>query len=43
MTKRVFTKKEQEQLNCNPNVQAVSDKGRLLILKNLNAILLQKM
>jgi len=27
MTKRVFTKKEQEQLNCNPNVQAISDKA----------------
>lgn len=27
MTKRVFTKKEQEQLKCNPYVQAVSDKG----------------
>ncbi|WP_255349989.1 hypothetical protein [Lysinibacillus sp. FJAT-14745] len=26
MTKRLFTKKEQEQLNCNPNVQAISDK-----------------
>ncbi|MFE3574425.1 IS3 family transposase [Lysinibacillus sp. NPDC059133] len=27
MTKRLFTKKEQEQLNCNPNVQAISDKA----------------
>lgn len=27
MTKRYFTKKEQEQLKCNPNVQAVSEKA----------------
>ncbi|WP_430982160.1 IS3 family transposase [Lysinibacillus sphaericus] len=27
MTKRLFTKKEQEQLKCNPNVQAISDKA----------------
>ena len=27
MTKRLFTKKEQEQLKCNPYVQAVSDKS----------------
>lgn len=27
MTKRYFTKKEQEQLKCNPNVLAVSEKG----------------
>ncbi|WP_256469448.1 HTH domain-containing protein [Lysinibacillus sp. Ag94] len=27
MTKKLFTKKEQEQLNCNPNVQAISDKA----------------
>ena len=27
MTNRLFTKKEQEQLKCNPNVQAVSEKA----------------
>lgn len=27
MTRRYFTKKEQEQLKCNPYVQAVSDKA----------------
>ena len=27
MTKRYFTKMEQEQLKCNPNVQAVSEKA----------------
>ncbi len=27
MTKRLFTRKEQEQLKCNPNVQAISDKA----------------
>jgi len=27
MTKRLFTKKEQEQLSCNPNVQAISEKA----------------
>ncbi len=27
MTKRVFTKKEQERLRCNPYVKAVSEKG----------------
>ncbi len=27
MTNRYFTKKEQEQLKCNPNVQAISDKA----------------
>ena len=27
MTKRLFTKKEQEQLKCNPHVQAVSEKA----------------
>ena len=27
MTKKLFTKKEQEQLKCNPNVQAVSEKA----------------
>jgi len=27
MTKRLFTKKEQDQLKCNPNVQAISDKA----------------
>lgn len=27
MTKRYFTKKEQKQLKCNPNVQAVSEKA----------------
>ena len=27
MTKRLLTKKEQEQLKCNPYVQAVSDKS----------------
>lgn len=27
MTKRVFTKKEQERLQCNPNVKVVSEKG----------------
>ena len=27
MTKRVFTKKEQERLRCNPNIKAVSEKG----------------
>lgn len=27
MTKRLFTKEEQKQLKCNPNVQAVSEKG----------------
>ena len=27
MTKKLFTKKEQEQLKCNPNVQAVSDRA----------------
>lgn len=27
MTKKLFTTKEQEQLRCNPNVQAVSEKA----------------
>ena len=27
MSKKLFSKKEQEQLKCNPNVQAVSEKG----------------
>ncbi|GKV65256.1 MULTISPECIES: HTH domain-containing protein [unclassified Sporosarcina] len=27
MTERLFTTREQEQLQCNPNVQAVSDKS----------------
>ena len=27
MTKELFTKKEQEQLKCNPNVQAVSERS----------------
>lgn len=27
MTKRYFTEKEQEQLKCNPHVQAVSEKA----------------
>ena len=27
MTKKLFTKKEQEQLKCNPHVQAVSEKA----------------
>ncbi len=27
MSKKLFTKKEQEQLKCNPNVQAVSEKA----------------
>lgn len=27
MTKKYLTKKQQEQLKCNPNVQAVSEKA----------------
>ena len=27
MAKRYYTKKEQEQLKCNPNVQAISEKA----------------
>lgn len=27
MTKKLFTKKQQEQLKCNPNIQAVSEKA----------------
>ena len=41
MTKRLLTKKEQEQLKRNPNVQAVSEK-RSRIQMNLNVIYCRK-